>query len=576
MGIPRLISTLEPYVVHGVLDNESVVIDGPALAYHVLYICNRHEIPHPSYKVLGDTAIAWLDALIERSVNVDAIYFDGYLPPDKEPVRMHRMVKSLDQLKRTHSTETGGYFPAYFSNPDETFPTLFSAARPPTGKPTIPPSFHVPAIIDALKLSPRYAKLVHLVPGEADAYCAKHLSQSGGTVLTSDSDLIAHELGKGSVVFLRDIYLDENSHLACARFNPTHISEKLKLASSAEICRFAYERKCSPHSTLPQLLQDCIKPVADKTGYAEFCREYLDHVVAPIPISAHGTPIPIDNLDPRISEMVLQLAQKKDDQMKEVSEPKIFLPILLENTQRGSAWEQSTPIRQLAYTIARWFIPGSSSAVQEYRRVNTTVQKGRQALMLSEEEARTFAERLTRLMATIKLRTRDDTNLAWHVICLAQDIRYCHEEGKQSHTLQTLETNLQKPLLKRVSWDNIHFTAHLQAAYYSFRLLKQVLSLGQPKKVLPELWDMISSLPPLAECPDINSTLELLQNSNETRVYETIAKAVPLPNVNVGEKPKRTAKNKKGRITKENSPKTKARVTKSGTRNMFDLLSHDS
>lgn len=70
MGIPRLISTLEPYVVHGILDNESIVIDGPALAYHVLYICNRHGIPQPSYNVLGETTIAWLDALVERGVNM--------------------------------------------------------------------------------------------------------------------------------------------------------------------------------------------------------------------------------------------------------------------------------------------------------------------------------------------------------------------------------------------------------------------------------------------------------------------------------------------------------------------------
>ncbi|KAL4732480.1 hypothetical protein ACLX1H_001496 [Fusarium chlamydosporum] len=408
MGIPRLISTLEPYVVHGVLDNERVVIDGPALAYHVLYICNRHGSPQPSYKVLGETTIAWLDELTQRGVSVDAIYFDGYLPPDKEPVRMQRMVKSLDQLKKVHSTETNGFFPAYFSSLSEASPTLFSAARPPVGKPTIPPSFHVPAIIDTLRLSSRYAELVHLVPGEADAYCAQHVSHSGGTVLTSDSDLLVHDLEKGSVVFLRDIYRDDQSHLACARFSPAHICEKLKLSSS-EICRFAYERKSSPHSTLPQLLQDCARPISDQIGYNEFC-----------------------------------------------------------------------------------------------------------------------------------------------------------------------QASLQKPVFKRVSWDTIHFVAHLQAAYYSFRLLKQVISLEQPKSILPELRDMLSSLPPLEECPNIESTIEFLQASNEARVYETVAKSVPLPNIDMGTKPKRTVKDKKRKIIKETSPKTKARVTKPGTRNMFDLLSHNS
>jgi hypothetical protein len=47
-----------------------VVIDGPALAYHVLYICIRHGIPQPSYEILGKTAVAWLDELTRRSVIV--------------------------------------------------------------------------------------------------------------------------------------------------------------------------------------------------------------------------------------------------------------------------------------------------------------------------------------------------------------------------------------------------------------------------------------------------------------------------------------------------------------------------
>ncbi|RGP80103.1 hypothetical protein FLONG3_1637 [Fusarium longipes] len=561
MGIPRLISTLEPYVVHGVLDNESVVIDGPALAYHILYICNRHGIPQPSYKILGDTTIAWLDKLIERGVNVDAIYFDGYLPQDKEPVRMHRMVKSLNQLKNAHSTEPNGYSPAYFSTPEDTYPTLFSAARPPMGKPAVPPSFHVPAIIEALRLSSRYAKLVHLVPGEADAYCAQHLSQSGGTVLTSDSDLLVHDLGKGSVVFLRDIYLDEKSHLACAKFSSAYICEKLKLASSAEICRFAYERKSSPHSTLPQLLQDCVRPIADHIGYTEFCREYLDHAVAPIPVSAYGMSIQIDHLDPRISEMMLQLTQKVG-QTNEPCDPIIFLPVLLENPQRGSAWEQSTPIRQLAYTIARWIIPGSSSTVQEYRRVNTTVQKGRQAPVLSEREGKNWAHEITRLMSTIKSGTQGDMSLAWHILYLTLDIRYCQEVGKHSHALQILETSLQKQLFKPVSWDIVHFAAHLQAAYYSFRLLKQVLSLGQHMKILPELWDMLSALPPLADCPNIDNTLELLRKSSENRIYNKVAKSVPLPMVDIITEPKPKSRERKRKVVKENSLKTKTRVTK--------------
>ncbi|EXK90460.1 hypothetical protein FOQG_07241 [Fusarium oxysporum f. sp. raphani 54005] len=572
MGIPRLISTLEPYVVHGLLNNEHVVIDGPALAYHILYICNRHGTPQPSYKLLGETAVAWLDELTRRGVGIDAIYFDGYLPQGKEPVRMQRMIKSLNQLKVSHSSETNGFFPSYFSAANEIAPVLFSAVKPP-GKSALPPSFHVPAIIDALRSSPRYTKIVILVPGEADAYCAQHLSQSGGTVLTSDSDLLVHDLGKGSVVFLRDIYLDDQSNLACASFRPSHICEKLKLASSAEMCRLAYERKRSAHSTLPQLLQECAQPTTDQTGYTEFCHEYLDHVVAPIPTSTYGKVIEIGSLDPRISEMVLQLGPQ-NGHMHTASDPKMFLPILLESPSRGSAWEQSTSIRQLAYTVARWIIPGAFSTVQEYRRVNTLVQKGRQVLMLPQKEAKAWSQELVRLMTMIRAGTQVDVTRAWYILCLTLDIRYSHEDGKHSHSLQILEESLQAPTFRKITWDTLHFVAHLQAAFYSFRLLKQIISLGQLQRTLPDLNDMLSSLPPLAEFPDVERTIVFLQRSNEDRIYKTISRLVPLPNANMDAKPKRTAKDKKKRkVGKDDAPKRQNNSAKSSSRNFFDVLS---
>ncbi|KAI8667854.1 XPG-I-2 domain-containing protein [Fusarium keratoplasticum] len=574
MGIPHLISTLEPYAVHGVLDNDRVVIDGPALAYHILHICNRHGIVQPSYQLLGDTTIAWLDELVSRGVSVEAIYFDGHLPRAKRLVRMERMVKSLNQLKASHSKDPSGFSPAYFSTAKETPPTLFSSTQH-LGKPILPPSFHVPAIIDALRLCNRYAKFVHLVPGEADAYCAQRLSKSGGTVLTSDSDLLVHDLGHGRVVFLRDIYLDGQSRLACASFSPAHICEKVKLSPASEICRLAYERKRSPHSTLPQLLRDCAQGVADTAGYAEFCHEYLDHETAPLPVSTASRDIRIGTLDPRISELILQLGNQ-DVQPNDPNGDMIFLPILLENPSRGSAWEQSTPIRQLAYTVARRIIPGPSSIVQEYRRVNTSVQKGRQVHMLPKEAAKVWAQDLTNLMSEANVESGGDAVQAWHMLCLTLDIRHCCEEGKKSHVLQILEECLQQTAFKRVSWDIIHFVAQLQAAHYSFRLLKQAISLASVEETMPELHSMLSSLPSLAEFPTIESTLEFLRKSGDAQILKTITRLVPLPNTDPEEQPRRTSTPKKRKAVKQHGRGKKAGPGNTATRNPFDILSHDT
>lgn len=67
MGIPHLITTLEPLAVRGSLENEDIVIDGPALAFHILSICRRNRIAQPDYELLGRTAVLWLGELAKQA-----------------------------------------------------------------------------------------------------------------------------------------------------------------------------------------------------------------------------------------------------------------------------------------------------------------------------------------------------------------------------------------------------------------------------------------------------------------------------------------------------------------------------
>lgn len=71
MGIPNLTSTLLPFAKYKVLQSgDTVVIDGPALAYHILNICNRDDQAHPSYDILGETTIRWLDEFTDRGIDM--------------------------------------------------------------------------------------------------------------------------------------------------------------------------------------------------------------------------------------------------------------------------------------------------------------------------------------------------------------------------------------------------------------------------------------------------------------------------------------------------------------------------
>lgn len=77
MGIPHLITHLRPYAVAGDLTGRSVVIDGPAFAYHIFHLClattqdakNPFEAA-PTYALLGKTALQWLDALRSRDIKL--------------------------------------------------------------------------------------------------------------------------------------------------------------------------------------------------------------------------------------------------------------------------------------------------------------------------------------------------------------------------------------------------------------------------------------------------------------------------------------------------------------------------
>lgn len=108
MGIPYLTATLEPYAVHRLLQDEPVVIDGPALAYHMLNMCRVNGISQPSYCLVGQSTVAWLGALASCQVVVQAMYFEGHLPASKLEVRMERLVKSTAQLSRLFSDNPHG------------------------------------------------------------------------------------------------------------------------------------------------------------------------------------------------------------------------------------------------------------------------------------------------------------------------------------------------------------------------------------------------------------------------------------------------------------------------------------
>lgn len=75
MGIPYLTKYLHPFSVSEDLAGQSIVIDGPGLAYHIWHLClasqSHFQNPieaAPSYKLLGEVVVKWLDDLTSTNV----------------------------------------------------------------------------------------------------------------------------------------------------------------------------------------------------------------------------------------------------------------------------------------------------------------------------------------------------------------------------------------------------------------------------------------------------------------------------------------------------------------------------
>lgn len=72
MGIRGLANTLRQFASREELEGR-VVIDGPALAYHILGIARLNALTildEPTYAVLANTATQWLDSLQSHRVEV--------------------------------------------------------------------------------------------------------------------------------------------------------------------------------------------------------------------------------------------------------------------------------------------------------------------------------------------------------------------------------------------------------------------------------------------------------------------------------------------------------------------------
>ncbi|KAK3353492.1 XPG domain containing-domain-containing protein [Lasiosphaeria hispida] len=532
MGIPHLKRLMEPYAEKEPIRPSYVVIDGPALAYHILRVCSRKTLKtspfeQPSYELLGKTTIAWLDQIGAYGLYVSAIYFDGFLPESKRAERMRRLIGTSKDLVKYHManlTGVPGQRPTFEEKPVELFPKSWGGdarATPPA------PSFLVPAIIDTLRRSAEFGPRTKLVPGEADGFCAENVRTNGGIVLTSDSDLLVHDLGPdGNVVFFADIDVDiDSERLIALQYRISKICKRLSLKSNNDFPRVAFKLLEDPYLSLEQAAEKARNTASDTDDsdrYLEFINDYNSPETAPNVGVEHGS-----GLDPRVSEIAFRClpnteigtsgpTDRADQLASEDQSLAMFLPPLLDSPSRTSAWEASKDIRQLSYSLLRSARGTAIQSVSEFRRLQSP-SFGTRVQVPPPSNIEEEASALLNSLAAIKTSV-EKAEVLWVTLSIYQDVALTVSQGKNQPLSLELIGHCAAGMLDQGSWDFLHMLSQAQATYYSLRMLRQVIGFAVRDggrdfpAAVSKLANVLSSLPPLSDFPCVANFADMLRD----------------------------------------------------------------
>lgn len=434
------------------------------------------------------------------------IYFDGFLPQTKREIRLARLESLLRGLVITQDQYSGG-FAVPQSTDDRLYEPadLFNSTRslnPPLRKIPTPP-FLVSAVLDALAQS-RYASVTKVVPGEADFFCAQATKDLGGIVLTSDSDMLVHYLGDdGSVIFLHHLEIRSeptretqkcNSLLIGIVQRPAEIARRFRLPN---LQRLAYEIKIDPTVGFLEALSRTRQPIEDPTALQDFLKDYTGATCdSTLDLLADQPLHPTSFLDPRLSEFVLQFNHHRNEDII------IYLPFLMDDPSRSSAWNVSFSLRQLTYNIFASCTPNYPTSITEVSRKGFRMLPC--AFHLSSSSIQDSIDSLlSNLKATKAYFSDVPPVLQYRIFALLESLRWYRSSDRNLPSRSSLTSALTNDYPKSsLTWTEIHLEAQYHAVLYALRMLKQSTSHILAHKVgrdtdLMKITETLVDLPPL-------------------------------------------------------------------------------
>ncbi|KAL5412090.1 hypothetical protein PMIN04_010014 [Paraphaeosphaeria minitans] len=551
MGIPGLARRLEPHATRyslSELEGYHAIIDGPSLAYHAhklaMAALDRGNVSRiPAYADVTFQALRWLRTLDGINIKVKAILFDGALPQTKEAERITRTARYNQQVNGLRS-----------NFPSTTCPLPISLG-------SVSYSFLAPALREALANS-EYASVTRNVPGEADDWCALQATEKPASLIVSDdTDLLLYDYSTDfRLLFYRDAELWPETKFK--GYSPSAICKELGLPN---LTSFAYCLAHDSHSPESKLIGEANRVDTTSQTYLDFVKRYTVAPSAKDFFFTNRTVSSLQTLDVRISEFIHQGLDSRLD-------PIVYLPFLVEDQHRASAWAHGQDLRAISYSI----FTTDRSRVQEHRRKAQKVSLQEIELYPPQELSTMMQGYAHNISAWVEWTAERDVPyiLIWPLFAIGIVLPELKSAPPLALWLRVLNADFDN------TWDYIHLTASLHAALYSLRFLKQCIDVwlsihsDETSSLVPiasQVHADLQSMGPITELFIVPGQARKPQGDQEL-LQELIAEVYASANVEV---PIERVPNKKAKKQRREAGRKERRKQESDRQapgNSFDVL----
>jgi hypothetical protein len=420
-------------------------------------------------------------------------------------------------------------------------------------------AFLAPSLREALLDTP-FASRTRIEPGEADDWCALHAKDFARSIIfTSDTDLLLYNYpAETLIVFFQDADITTGIKSYC----PEEMRQRLQVES---LVQFAFAMTREPSHTSDDLLRDARSLDLSSETYAEFSGRYAGRTSAPSHLVKHsGLPLPLQNLDVRISEFVHQALENSPT-------PLVYLPLLVEDPNQSSAWGSGQDYRKLAYSI----LGPKTSTIHEYRRKAQSISRhdlALQTLDISTSDMLAHLNGVSKWAADKGVAPR----LMWPLFALSIVLLDSKAAPSVPVVLHVLNGEFDS------SWEFIHLTARLQAVLYSLRMLQQVITVHQgihgssgagADDTTSQMARLLAKLPSIADTflvPGQSKHLLAEHTRLKTMVEEIyIASGAEVPTEHISGKKKKKQLKEAERKKKKQEQRLQAKPT---TANVYSML----